>query len=68
MGKKSEVIIIGGGIAGVSSAIRLLDNGYRVNIIESRSFLGGRSFSFRDKLTGIDLDNGQHVITKACSN
>ena len=68
MGKKSEVIIIGGGIAGVSSAIRLLDNGYRVNIIESRSFLGGRSFSFKDKLTGIDLDNGQHVITKACSN
>ena len=67
LGKKAEVIIIGGGIAGVSAAIRLLDNGYSVNIIESRKFLGGRSFSFRDKETGIELDNGQHVITKACS-
>ena len=67
LGKKTEVIIIGGGIAGVSAAVRLLDNGYRVNIIEARSILGGRSFSFKEKETGIELDNGQHVITKACS-
>ena len=67
MGEKAKVIIIGGGISGVSAAVRLVDNGFDVNIIESRGFLGGRSFSFKDKETGIELDNGQHVITKACS-
>ena len=67
MGEKAKVIIIGGGISGVSAAVRLLDNGFHVNIIESRGVLGGRSFSFKDKETGIELDNGQHVITKACS-
>ena len=67
LGQKAEVIILGGGLAGLSAAVRLLDNGYRVNIIESRSFLGGRSFSFKDKETGLEMDNGQHVITKVCS-
>ena len=62
LGQKAEVIILGGGLAGLSAAVRLLDNGYRVNIIESRSFLGGRSFSFKDKETGLEMDNGQHVI------
>ena len=60
-------MVLGGGVAGIATAMYLLDRGYRVDLIEARDFLGGRSFSFTDKETGGAVDNGQHVIIKGCS-
>jgi len=60
-------VVLGGGVAGIATAVYLLDQGFRVDLIEARGFLGGRSFSFADKERGVAVDNGQHVIIKACS-
>lgn len=61
------VLILGGGLAGLSAACRLADAGRRVHLIERRGFLGGKVFSFRDKDTGHEIDNGQHVILGCCT-
>ena len=55
------IAVIGGGLAGASSALTLADAGYPVTLIEKRPFLGGRAFSFEEK-TGAAFDNGQHAL------
>ncbi|QQS48056.1 MAG: FAD-dependent oxidoreductase [Acidobacteriota bacterium] len=57
-----EVIIIGGGFAGLAAAVDLAEQGIPVRLLERRSFLGGRAYSFRDKVTGDAIDNGQHLM------
>ena len=64
---KPEVVILGGGIAGIATAQYLLDEGYPVTLVEARRFLGGRVFSFPDHQTGVPVDNGQHVIVGCCT-
>ncbi len=54
--------VLGGGVAGLTAAFELLDRGHRVELLESRGWLGGRVFSFRDQGTGHLLDNGPHVM------
>ena len=63
-----KVIIIGGGFAGLSAAAELSSAGFRVTLIEQRRFLGGRAFSFFDKNTGLELDNGQHILMGCYEN
>ena len=63
-----SALVIGGGLAGIAAAVRLAESGWRVTLLEARSSLGGRAFSFVDRETGRDLDNGQHVIVGACRN
>ncbi|MBI5180094.1 MAG: oleate hydratase [Nitrospirae bacterium] len=63
-----KVIIIGGGFAGLSAATALITAGYHVTIIEQRRFLGGRAYSFYDKETGLELDNGQHILMGCYEN
>src|SRR5207253_1433886 len=57
-----DVIVIGGGVAGLSAAVRLAERGARVLVLETRARLGGRATSFRDRDTGELVDNGQHVL------
>ena len=57
-----RVAVLGGGLAGLSAARRLLELGFGVILIEKRPFLGGRAFSFRDPESGVEIDNGQHVF------
>ena len=63
----TDVVILGGGIAGITAALELLDSGRTVTLVEARNFLGGRAFSFTDSITGLTLDNGQHVIVGRCT-
>jgi len=56
------VAVFGGGLAGLSAARRLLQHGIGVVLIEKRPFLGGRAFSFLDRESGVEVDNGQHVF------
>lgn len=58
-----KVLIIGGGAAGLSAASVLTAKGIEVELFESRPFLGGRMFSFKDKVMGDTVDNGQHLMT-----
>jgi squalene-associated FAD-dependent desaturase len=57
-----DVVVIGGGFAGLSAAVALAKGGARVEVIEARPQLGGRATSFRDRYTGEHVDNGQHVL------
>ncbi|MGH9836679.1 MAG: hydroxysqualene dehydroxylase HpnE [Blastocatellia bacterium] len=56
------VLILGGGFAGLSAAVNLAEVGTPVLLLERRSFLGGRAYSFTDKTTGDTIDNGQHLM------
>lgn len=56
------VTIIGGGLAGLSSAIFLHKKGYDVQIYESSPKLGGRAYSFYDREKNLYFDNGQHIL------
>lgn len=47
--------------------MNLLEQGYPVKLVEARSFLGGRAFSFVDSETRATVDNGQHVIVGCCT-
>jgi squalene-associated FAD-dependent desaturase len=58
----ADVIVLGGGFAGLSAATALAEDGARVLVIEARRHLGGRATAYRDPGTGERIDNGQHVI------
>jgi squalene-associated FAD-dependent desaturase len=64
---RQRVVVIGGGLAGIAAAMRLVRAGRRVVLCERRPFLGGRAFSFADPDTGAIVDNGQHVLVGACT-
>ena len=61
-----DVVILGGGIAGIAAAVRLAENGIKPLLVERRPFLGGRAFSFVDRTSREEIDNGQHVILGVC--
>ena len=66
-----RVIVIGGGLAGLSAAAALGGAGFRVEVFEARPFLGGRATSF--PLTPADeasetIDNCQHILLRCCVN
>lgn len=63
-----DVVIVGGGLAGLSAAVRLSAEGVRVLVLETRRKLGGRATSFTDPRTGETLDNCQHVAMGCCAN
>jgi squalene-associated FAD-dependent desaturase len=61
----SDVVVVGGGLAGITAALDLADAGRRVALLEGRSRLGGATFSVeRD---GLWVDNGQHVFLRCCT-
>ena len=61
------MIVIGGGLAGLSAGVALAEAGWRVRLFEQRPFLGGRATSYvlRD---GEHVDNCQHVTLGCCTN
>jgi squalene-associated FAD-dependent desaturase len=64
---QKRVVVLGGGLAGLSTALQLIDRGFAVTLIEKRPFLGGRAFSFLDPKEQVEIDNGQHVFLGCCT-
>lgn len=58
----ADVIVIGGGFAGLSAGALLAERGARVTVLDARPQLGGRATAFTDRHTGELVDNGQHVL------
>ena len=60
-----NVVVIGGGVAGISAALECAAAGASVTLVEVRPRLGGAAYSVeRD---GLWLDNGQHVFLRCCT-
>ncbi len=64
----SDVIVIGGGLAGLAASVALAQAGVKVALLESRPRLGGRASSFEDVATGELIDNCQHAAMGCCTN
>jgi squalene-associated FAD-dependent desaturase len=59
-----RVLVVGGGLAGITAALDCADAGAEVTLVEVRRRLGGAAYSFeRD---GLMMDNGQHVFLRCC--
>ncbi|PIS44134.1 MAG: hypothetical protein COT22_12180, partial [Ignavibacteria bacterium CG08_land_8_20_14_0_20_37_9] len=57
-----KCLIVGGGLAGLSSAVSLAKQNVNVYLIEASPKFGGRTYSFVDKKSGDEIDNGQHLL------
>lgn len=58
----TRTVVIGGGFAGLAAAVELAARGRRPLLLEARSHLGGRAYSFTDTASGESIDNGQHAM------
>ena len=61
-----RVAVVGGGLAGIQTAMHLAKHGCETWLIESRSRLGGRVGSFTDPQSGQAIDYCQHVGMRCC--
>jgi squalene-associated FAD-dependent desaturase len=65
MTARAHVAVLGGGLAGITAAIALAEQGKQVTLLEARPRLGGATTSFtRGDLV---IDNGQHVFLRCCT-
>jgi len=66
--REKSVIVVGGGVAGMSAACAIAWSGLKVHLVERRGYLGGRASSYRHP--GVDevIDNCQHVLFGCCTN
>ena len=60
----STVAVLGGGLAGLSAALRAADTGHTVTLVERRGRLGGLAGSFHRGPARVDT--GQHVFLRCC--
>lgn len=63
-----QVVIVGGGLAGIAAATELALRNIPTILLESRPRLGGRASSFLDATTNSNVDNCQHVAMGCCTN
>ena len=60
-----RVVVIGGGLAGITAAVALATAKHEVTLLEAKPRLGGATMSFnRD---GLVVDTGQHVFLRCCT-
>jgi hydroxysqualene dehydroxylase len=56
------VHIIGAGISGLSAAVRLANENFKVHVHEATQQAGGRCRSYFDAATNLTIDNGNHLL------
>ena len=60
-----KVVVIGGGLAGITAAIALAQAKHEVTLLEAKPRLGGATMSFTRG--GLVIDTGQHVFLRCCT-
>lgn len=58
MSRGPTCVVVGAGLAGLSTAVRLSDAGYRVHVIEASDVVGGRTADWVDE--GMRVETGLH--------
>jgi squalene-associated FAD-dependent desaturase len=61
---RTDVVVVGGGLAGITAAVDLAEAGLSVAVLEARPWLGGATCSFARR--GLTIDNGQHAFLRCC--
>ncbi|MFM2123970.1 MAG: hypothetical protein RL328_421 [Acidobacteriota bacterium] len=65
----ASVVILGGGLAGLSAAAALASAGHQIQVLEGRPFLGGRATSYEAPGEIAEtIDNCQHILLRCCVN
>ncbi|HZU75723.1 MAG TPA: hydroxysqualene dehydroxylase HpnE [Dehalococcoidia bacterium] len=57
-----RVAVLGAGLAGLAAACELADRRHQVTVFERRPWAGGKTYSFVERETGEQVDNGQHIF------
>ena len=57
-----KVWVIGGGLAGLSTAVALAARGVSVELVEGAAQAGGRCRSYVDPVLDMTIDNGNHLV------
>ncbi|MQY21838.1 hydroxysqualene dehydroxylase HpnE [Nocardia macrotermitis] len=68
MDNTRRFVVVGGGLAGLASAVWLAEAGHRVTLLERRARLGGRTQAMRVPEVDDLADNGQHVLATGYDN
>lgn len=63
-----DVIIVGGGVAGLACALQASRRGAKCLVLEASSKLGGRASSFTLPGESESIDNCQHITLGCCTN
>jgi len=61
-----RVLVVGGGLAGITAALDCADAGAEVTLVEVRPRVGGAAYSVQRE--GLVMDNGQHVFMRCCAS
>lgn len=61
-------VVVGGGLAGLASAVWLAETGASVTLVERRGSLGGRTVAMPVAAMDDVPDNGQHVLASGYEN
>jgi monoamine oxidase len=59
---RTEVVVIGAGVAGLSAAKVLCEAGLSVTIVEARDRIGGRIYTHRDRLNAVPIELGAEFV------
>ena len=62
-----DVIVVGGGLAGMAAATALAGSGAQVTVLERRPEIGGRAYSYLHPALEETVDS-QHVVLGCCTN
>lgn len=65
---KTDVVVVGGGLAGLTCAVGLRDSGLGLVVLEGGETLGGRARSWDDPRTGDPIDIGPHIFLSEYPN
>lgn len=64
---QADVVVVGGGLAGMSAAVALAGTGRSVMLLEWRPYVGGRAYSY-EHLAMSEVIDSQHVVLGCCTN